>query len=163
MVSELFFYQLALIALLWLCCMLHWAWPNDCTPAQLTPSQPTPLRSKRRREPKPFAGVTHKPHCDACAQAGEPRSHAPLAPPRIVTARGRRRTLDTSHHFCPNPDCASRGWVGRGDLRANGHPSGGPGGSCSVSPATAISLKPMARSFMASVPPSSSSCASSPA
>ena len=25
MVSELFFYQLALIALLWLCCMLHWS------------------------------------------------------------------------------------------------------------------------------------------
>ena len=26
MVSELFFSQLALIALLWLCCMLHWVW-----------------------------------------------------------------------------------------------------------------------------------------
>ena len=29
-------------------------------------------------------------------------------------------------HFCPNPDCAYRGWVGWGNLRANGHPSGGP-------------------------------------
>ena len=29
MVSELFFYQLVLIALLWLCCMLHWVWPSD--------------------------------------------------------------------------------------------------------------------------------------
>ena len=28
-------------------------------------------------------------------------------------------------HFCPNPDCASRGWVGWGNLRANGHPNGG--------------------------------------
>jgi len=40
--------------------------------------------------------------------------------------RGRRRQVDTSMHFCPNPDCAYRGWVGWGNLRANGHPSGGP-------------------------------------
>jgi hypothetical protein len=40
--------------------------------------------------------------------------------------RGRRRHVDTSHHFCPNLDCAYRGWVGWRNLRANGHPSGGP-------------------------------------
>jgi hypothetical protein len=40
--------------------------------------------------------------------------------------RGRRRQVDTSSHFCPNPDCAYRGWVGWGNLRANGHPNGGP-------------------------------------
>jgi len=40
--------------------------------------------------------------------------------------RGRRREIDTSRHFCPNPACAYRGWVGWGNLRANGHPSGGP-------------------------------------
>jgi hypothetical protein len=40
--------------------------------------------------------------------------------------RGRHRQVDTSTHFCPNPDCAYRGWVGWGNLRANGHPSGGP-------------------------------------
>jgi len=34
--------------------------------------------------------------------------------------------VDTSQHFCPHPDCAYRGWVGLGNLRANGHPSGGP-------------------------------------
>jgi IS1 family transposase len=34
--------------------------------------------------------------------------------------------VDTSRHFCPNPDCAYRGWVGWGNLRANGHPNGGP-------------------------------------
>ena len=39
---------------------------------------------------------------------------------------GRRRQVDTSTHFCPNPDCAYRGWVGWGNLRANGHPNGGP-------------------------------------
>jgi len=40
--------------------------------------------------------------------------------------RGRRRQVDTSRHFCPNPDGVYRGWVGWGNLRANGHPSGGP-------------------------------------
>jgi len=40
--------------------------------------------------------------------------------------RGRRRQVDTSTHFCPNPDCTYRGWVGWGNLRANGHPNGGP-------------------------------------
>jgi IS1 family transposase len=40
--------------------------------------------------------------------------------------RGRHRAVDTATHFCPNPDCQYRGWVGWGNLRANGHPSGGP-------------------------------------
>jgi len=34
--------------------------------------------------------------------------------------------VDTSRHFCPHPDCPYRGWVGWGNLSANGHPSGGP-------------------------------------
>ena len=47
-------------------------------------------------------------------------------PPRLVMTRGRRRQVDPSTHYCPNPDCASRGWVGWGNLRANGHPNSGP-------------------------------------
>jgi IS1 family transposase len=122
MVSDLFFYPLVLIALLWLCLMLQWAWPSDRATAHPTP----PLR-KRRREPKPFAGLTRKPHCDACEYASTPRPQAPSAPPpRIVMTRGHRREVDTLRHFCPNPACAYRGWVGWGNLRANGHPSGGP-------------------------------------
>lgn len=38
----------------------------------------------------------------------------------------RRRQVDTSKHFCPHAPCAYRGWVGLGNLRANGHPNGGP-------------------------------------
>jgi IS1 family transposase len=34
--------------------------------------------------------------------------------------------IDTSRHFCPHASCDYRGWVGLGNLRANGHPSGGP-------------------------------------
>jgi IS1 family transposase len=126
MVSHLFFYQLVLVALVWLCLMLHGAWPSDPTAGCPTAPEPTPPLPKRRRDPKPFAGLTAQPHCDACEHAtAAPRPPAPSAPPRIVPMRGRRRQVDTSTHFCPNPDCAYRGWVGWGNLRANGHPNGG--------------------------------------
>jgi IS1 family transposase len=126
MVSHLFFYQLTLIALVWLCLMLHWMWPSDSAACSTIP-EPLPPRPKRKREPTPFAGLTTKPHCDACAHATDSRPHAPAAPPpRLMPTRGRRRQVDTSAHFCPNPDCAYRGWVGWGNLRANGHPNGGP-------------------------------------
>ena len=126
MVPTLFFYQLVLIALVWLCLMCHGMWPS--APATCLPTpEPTPPVPKRKRERKPFAGLTTKPPCDACEHGTAPRPHAPSTPPpRIVPTRGRRRQVDTSTHFCPNPDCAYRGWVGWGNLRANGHPSGGP-------------------------------------
>jgi IS1 family transposase len=38
----------------------------------------------------------------------------------------RPRTVDTSRHFCPHQGCRYRGWLGLGNLRANGHPNGGP-------------------------------------
>ena len=122
MVPDLCFSQLVLIALVWLCLLLHWVWPRDWAPVPATSA-----RRQRRREPTPFAGLTHKPHCDACEQTSAPRPQTPSAPPpRLVMTRGRRRQVDTSQHFCPNPDCAYRGWVGWGNLRANGHPNGGP-------------------------------------
>ena len=126
MVSHLFLYQLTLIALVWLCVMLQWAWPS--APAVACPPllEPPPPRPKRHREPTPFAGLTTKPHCDACEASRAPHPQTPaVPPPRIVPTRGRRREVDTSRHFCPNPDCAYRGWVGWGNLRANGHPGGG--------------------------------------
>src|SRR5215831_7526342 len=126
MVSHLFFYQLVLIALVWLCLMLQWTWPSDPAPCPPTP-EPTPPVPKRQRERTPFAGLTTKPHCDPCAQASDLRPAASCPPPpRLVATRGRRRQVDTSAHFCPHPDCAYRGWVGWGNLRANGHPNGGP-------------------------------------
>src|SRR6266446_6384435 len=120
--SPLFFYQLVLVALVWLCVMLHVLWPSAAATCPTTLPPPLP---KRHRESKPFEGLTTKPHCDVCEHATAPHPHAPSAPPpRIVMTRGRRRTVDTSTHCCPNPDCAYRGWVGWGNLRANGHPTG---------------------------------------
>jgi hypothetical protein len=82
MVSDLFFSQLVLIALLWLCLMLQWAWPSDRAPAP-----PMLPRRTRRREPTPFAGLTNEPHCDACARASDPRPQAPASPPPRIVMR----------------------------------------------------------------------------
>ena len=69
MVSDLFFYELLLLGLLWLCVMLPWVWPYDCAaPGPTTPTPATPPRT-RSRDPKPFPGLTRKPHCAACEQA----------------------------------------------------------------------------------------------
>src|SRR5437016_2543676 len=107
--------------------MLQWACASDPAAAGPTTREPTPPLPKRSRTPTPFAGLTTTLHCDACEHSSAPRSQTPSAPPpRLVPTRGRRRQVDTSTHFCPNPDCAYRGWVGWGNLRANGHPNGGP-------------------------------------
>src|SRR5215510_8759472 len=127
MVSPLFFYQLTLIALVWLCLMLQWAWPSDPGAACPPPPEPPDPRPKRHHEPKPFASLTTKPHCDACEHSSAPGPQIPSSPPpRMVPTRGRRRQVDTSRHFGPNSACAYQGWVGWGNLRANGHPNGGP-------------------------------------
>jgi hypothetical protein len=131
MLSDLFFYQLVLVALVWLCVMLQWAWPSD--PAAVCPTTPEPPgpRPKRHRAPTPFAGLTTKPHCDACEHSGAPRPQTPSSPPpRIVMTRGRRRQVDTSTHFCPTRTVP----IGAGSAGAISAPMAipmaVPGGSC---------------------------------
>jgi len=127
MVSNLVFYQLVLIALLWLFLMLSWWWPSE--PAAARPVPPTPVTAPRKRStaPKPFMGLIRQPHCDACAQAVASHREPPCAPsPRLISTRGRRRQVDTSQHFCPDPACTYGGWLGLGNITSNGHPSGGP-------------------------------------
>src|SRR5215471_14543164 len=127
MVSHLVFYQLGLIVLVWVFLMLYALWPSEPMATRLpTPEPLMPLRH-RSKEPKPFLGLTHKPHCEACEQGVESRREPPCAPPPpLVSTRGRRRHVDTSHHFCPDPACRYGGWLGLGNISANGHPSGGP-------------------------------------
>jgi IS1 family transposase len=126
MVSHLFYYQLALLALLWLFVMLHLGWPRpSATPP---PAPDTPMKPKRKRstEPKPFEGLTHKPSCACCEQdTGETNPVPPVRPAPMPSTNRRPRTVDTSRHFCPHTDCDYRGWLGLNNLRANGHPSGG--------------------------------------
>src|SRR6266705_1606239 len=128
MISDLFFYQLLLVGLLWLCLMLHGMWPSERVMPGSTRPPPSLPPCKRSSDPKPFPGLTRTPCCAACDQAAqEPAAPPPPAPPPLITSsRGRPRHVDTSQQFCPNPDCTYRGRVGLGNLRANGHPNGGP-------------------------------------
>src|SRR2546427_2797131 len=128
MVSDLFFYQLTIVVFVWLFVMLHVVWPSGCGAGGPTPATATRPPRQRSRDPKPFVGLTHKPPCAACEQALQaPTGPSPAAPPpRIISTRGRRRQVDTSRHFCPDPACRYGGWLGLGHLSANGHPSGGP-------------------------------------
>ena len=126
MVSHLFFYQLVLLGLLWLCVMLHYAWSNECAGGDQRPSQPLPPPRKRSSDPQPFPGLTRKPPCAACEQAHEHGPQPPgCPPPRMAPTRGRPRQVDTSYHFCPSPACTYGGWLGLGNITSNGHPSGG--------------------------------------
>jgi hypothetical protein len=125
-VPTLFFYELGLIALVWLFLMLCWLGPNAAVRRQpIAPSQPP--RRKRSTAPKAFAGLTTKPPCALCEREAVHPQPAPPVPPEPMPPTHRRpRTVDTSQHFCPHTGCRYRGWLGRGNLRANGHPNGGP-------------------------------------
>src|SRR6266852_5855931 len=127
MIPHQFYYKLVVLGLLWLCVMLHLAWPSRDVTTQTKPAKPLTPRRQRSTEPKPFAGLTHTPHCALCAQeAAHPQAPPPVRPDPMPPTHRRPREVDTSQHFCPHPGCRYRGWLGLGNLRANGHPSGGP-------------------------------------
>ena len=84
MIPHLVYYQLVILVLLWLYLMLPHLWPSPPGGAPKTPTQPIRPKRKPSTEPKPFAGLTHKPHCALCEQ--EIGARAPAPPPR--TPRG---------------------------------------------------------------------------
>jgi len=121
------FYQLLFAGLVFICLLSHLWWPDDPRHPSTTSRTPDKPRRKRSNDPKPFTGLIHKPLCAACEQGAEVASKAPGSPPPIIRfTQGRRRSVDTRSHFCPAPDCAYRGWLGLGNIRANGHPGGQP-------------------------------------
>jgi IS1 family transposase len=130
MVSPHVFYQLILFALLWLVVIVHLTRPTRPVTAPATPTEePEPLKPTRHRSnaPQPFEGLTHKPHCALCERDSASPQAPPAVPPDPMPPTNRRpREIDTSLHFCPHVGCDYRGWLGLGNLRANGHPSGGP-------------------------------------
>jgi IS1 family transposase len=126
MVDHLLVHELLLVALLWLGVLLYKGWARNRSATCLTTRTPAAPLHKRSRDPQPFPGLTHKPRCAACEQAPEPRFPAPLAPSLpLRSPKGRPCQVDTSAQFCPQLNCAYYGWVGLGNIRANGYPSGG--------------------------------------
>ena len=129
MIPHLFYYQLVILGLLWLCVMLHLPWPSRAAVSPQKPVEPEPIKPRRKYsiESKPFEGLTQKPPCALCAhEAAHPTPSSPVRPDPMPPTNRRPREVDTSRHFCPHPTCDYRGWLGLGNLRANGHPSGGP-------------------------------------
>ena len=129
MSPHLVYYQLVIVVMLWLGVMLSYLWPSRSPGSHLQLAEPTPIQPKRKRsnEPKPFVGLTQKPHCERCEQeTGETPPPPPVRPDPMPPTHRRPREVDTSMHFCPHLGCDYRGWLGLNNLRANGHPSGGP-------------------------------------
>jgi IS1 family transposase len=127
MVPTPLFYQLLVVALVLICLFIHVGLPDMPLPQPQPPLASNKRRRRRSQEPQPFPGLMHKPLCEACEQGADVRLQAPGEPPPIITfTRGRRRTVDTQSHFCPEPNCSYHGWLGRGNLRPNGHPGGQP-------------------------------------
>ena len=116
---DLTFYSFACAVLILLVLLLQRiGWGSKTTPSAPKPPKP-------KREPKSFAGLTRKPDCELCERASESQPPAPGAPPpHMILTRGRPRQVDTTDHFCPHATCSYHGWVGLGNIRANGHPNG---------------------------------------
>jgi transposase-like protein len=83
-------------------------------------------RQGRRKQAKVFKGLTNKPVCEQCeAEGSNHPSPGREPPPRLEPKRGRRRCVQTGHHYCPYQDCRYYGWLGLGNISSNGHPNGG--------------------------------------
>src|SRR5262245_29986127 len=128
MVSHLFYSQRAVWALAWLFVLLHVTESKPGLPAPPMPAQP---KRQRSTEPKPFAGLTHRPPWALCErETVPPTPSAPVPPAPMPPTNRRPRTVDTARHLCPHTACDYRGWRGLHTLRANGHPRGGPWRPC---------------------------------
>jgi hypothetical protein len=116
-------HEVLLLALLWQVVSSYWRWKRDPALKPLLAQQP----QRRPKTPKPFAGLTKKPYCESCEHGQAHRDRLPPSPPPVLTSkRGRPRTVATHQHYCPEKTCPYYGWVGRGNIRADGHPGGSP-------------------------------------
>ena len=98
------------------------------------------ISTESRRHPRPLSPSEHapktlnplpdSPKSPSVTRVSRPLNsdrQAPSSPPPVLTfTHGRRRTIDTERHFCPDGDCLYCGWPGRGNIRSNGHPGGKP-------------------------------------
>jgi hypothetical protein len=133
MIPHLFYYQLVILGLLWLCVMLHLPWPSRAAVSPQKPVEPEPIKPKRKHaiESKPFAGLPQKPPCALGAhEAAPPTPSSPVRPAPMPPTNRRPREVETSRQCCPHANWDARGWVGLGNLRANGPPSGGQWRQC---------------------------------
>ncbi len=122
MEHALLFYELLLGVLLWLGMHVYWWWQRGSAAKHPPSTQP----KRPPQAPKPFIGLTPKPPCEGCEQGPARIDQPPLSPPPLIAhKRGRPRTVDSHRQYCPQQTCTYYGWIGQGNIRANGHPSSG--------------------------------------
>src|SRR5262245_11645857 len=106
MVDTLLVYALLLLALLWLGVILYALWIRTRAPTRPTTRKLATSLSQHSCDPTPFPSLTHKPHCALCEEVPELASPPPRVPPALLpSSPGRRRQVDTSAQFCPQPHC----------------------------------------------------------
>ena len=92
---------------------------------QLMNRRRTRQEAPQKKAKKSSQGRTCRPECPVC----QTEDHESVPPPRPAAREkkksGRPRSVDTNWHFCSNKCCSHYGWVGLGNIVANGHPNGG--------------------------------------
>jgi hypothetical protein len=105
---------------------LHLAKRMCSVPSEASRTCAHHLQAQTFQGAQTFTGLTQTPPCAACEHAANsPQVPPPKQPAPMPPTNRRPRAIDTSMHFCPHAGCAYQGWLGLGNLRANGHPSGG--------------------------------------
>jgi hypothetical protein len=95
MVHDLLCHEFLLGVLLGLGVYAYVRWQRDQATTQPAAQHPTRLP----KTPKPFAGLTQKPHGEACEQSREPLDQSPLSPPPVMASkRGRPRMVVYLQH-----------------------------------------------------------------
>ena len=79
MVSDLFFSQLVLIALVWLCLMLQWVWPSDPRRVPDATAAPRPT-AKAPPRAQTLCGPHHQAALRCLCSTRAPPAHTPLQP-----------------------------------------------------------------------------------
>jgi hypothetical protein len=101
--------------------------PRRSAPPPPGPAPPLPPRRPPSPEPPAVAGLTPPPPGAPGARAtGAPPPGLPPRPAPLPLPPRRPRPVAPSRHGCPPPACASRGWLARHHVRAQGPPQGGP-------------------------------------
>jgi IS1 family transposase len=117
-------HEVVLVLTVWLL-LNHWSLWEIIRLARCKPARKRKQKPECCSEPGTFPGLTQKPICQECEKEEQQRKGGVEAPPMIAPGRGRPAEVDTRRQFCPDEGCRYYGWLGRGNIVANGHPSGG--------------------------------------
>ena len=101
--SDLVVYLVVSIVLILMIVLLRWRWRHGQTGLTV------PKQTRVKREPKPFAGYTHKPECELCDPGIDSHPQAPgraaaphdLHPRPSSAGRYHRPFLPAGHLFLP--------------------------------------------------------------